>query len=330
MMNRMTTGQLQRYLDNTCTPEEKRQVAEWLRQSAGEELDTVLEPLWSASDTPYPDQKADLLWQRLRTEILSRRPVRGRQGLVRRIGRMAAAAAVLLLVGSLVWLLWPGGWTTVRNDSAIARQYMLPDGSQIWLNAHSSLQYSPDFNQQQRAVKVTGEAYFVVREDRARPFIVYTPAIATRVLGTEFNIEAYAGEPAVKVSLNKGSVAVSYVQEGMSISAPVRKLQPGEMLSVRTDKTGLRVQPIAVKKVQAWTQGHFVINDLSLPEIMERMEKRYGVRFHYAGSTFPAAGEHVAATFSGESWQQILQQIAFICDLQWTIKGKDIYLDNIP
>ena len=92
---------------------------------------------------------------------------------------------------------------------AETRNVILPDGSSVLLNRHSSLSYPKRFKSDNREVQLTGEAYFEVSKDQKHPFIVQTEHINVQVLGTHFNVDAYRNSPEVKTTLLTGSVAVS-------------------------------------------------------------------------------------------------------------------------
>lgn len=323
----MTKELLQRYFDNECSGPEKKAVDQWLLTASDAEMDLMMKDRWDEQKELMPDTERNALWERLQAEI---RPVR-KYPVVRRMPvkwQLVAAAAVLLVM-SLVLFRYAGPHHSrieIVNNASEPKKILLPDSSTVWLNGWSALAYEKDFNEQDRKLSITGEAYFVVKQDQRKPFIVYAGDIATTVLGTSFNVEAWSGGANTKVSLTSGKLAIGFKDGPSSPSLPATILSPGEMI-IGTKNRKLTVQPVAVEKVQAWTEGHFVVNDMSLPEILQKMEKRFDIRFHFDGELLPGtACEHVAAIFAGESWQQIVKQLCFTCHLEFNVEGSNVFL----
>lgn len=138
---------------------------------------------------------------------------------------------------------------------------VLPDGTRVWLNAETSISFPTAFVDDTREVQVTGEAYFEVAIDRNKPFVVKTPEESITVLGTSFNVYAYASEP-VKTSLLEGSVKV-----GKDILKPGQASSEGKVFVTNLD------QDIA------WKNGRFDFNDLSAKQAILQLARWYNVEF---------------------------------------------------
>lgn len=146
-------------------------------------------------------------------------------------------------------------------------QITLDDGSKIWMNADSRLSYPAKFNADQREVLLEGEAYFEVRHEENRPFIVRTPLQNVRVLGTHFNIEAYPDEPQSAVSLIDGSLQVATHADSPIVLKP-------NFQSVYDGKA-LEVKPFEVNDVMAWKNGEFMFNNERLEDVMKKLARWY-------------------------------------------------------
>lgn len=128
-----------------------------------------------------------------------------------------AAAAVMLILGVTVFLKYDrlsGGFDLVNAEQLTTRKgerktVRLPDGSTVWLGPASRLEYPERFTGENRQVELSGEAFFEVAEDPRHPFIIQSGKVATRVLGTSFNIRAYEDQPVIDVTLVSGKVNVS-------------------------------------------------------------------------------------------------------------------------
>jgi ferric-dicitrate binding protein FerR (iron transport regulator) len=152
---------------------------------------------------------------------------------------------------------------------------MLPDGTQAWLNAASSVTYPVAFTGNERKVQVTGEVYFEVAKRKKMPFIVQLKDGAEiKVLGTHFNVNAYSNEPAMRTTLLEGSVKVS-------LGTQSALLQPGQQAVV---KNSIQVQKqVAMEQVMAWKNGLFNFEDAALDEIMRQLERWYDIEIVYEG-----------------------------------------------
>lgn len=161
-------------------------------------------------------------------------------------------------------------------------QLELPDGSQVWLNAGSTLRFSSDFNQRDRLVELEGEAYFEVKklggtERRpAIPFKVKTNGQEITVLGTGFNVTAYGEDQLVKTTLVHGSVEINCGTGG-----DIVKLMPGQE-SIRSS-TGITVADVDVAVATAWKTGKFRFNETELHEVMRQLSRWYDLEIEYQG-----------------------------------------------
>ena len=126
--------------------------------------------------------------------------------------RIAACMALPLLATTLYLILKnpPQEYVEIRTNPGMVAEANLPDGTKVWLNSGSSLKHPVKFTGDTRTVELDGEAYFSVRKDRSKRFVVNTPFnIQTEVLGTEFNMEAYRTDSVVRTTLVSGSVRLS-------------------------------------------------------------------------------------------------------------------------
>lgn len=167
-------------------------------------------------------------------------------------------------------------FNTMRTPRGGEYNLTLPDGTQVWLNAASSITYPTAFKGNTREVKITGEAYFEVAHDAAKPFTVKVGTMNVEVLGTHFNINAYAGEPDIKTTLIEGAVKVS--AEGKN-----DVLQPGQQAQVTPGGTLKITDDVDTDEVMAWKNGLFLFTDADMPTVMRQLENWYDVHVSYEG-----------------------------------------------
>jgi transmembrane sensor len=195
-------------------------------------------------------------------------------------------------------------------------QFILSDGTKVWLNAASSIKYPVAFNGKERKVELIGEAYFEVAHNAGMPFKVISNNQTVEVLGTHFNINAYDDEDVVKTTLLEGGVKVSTV--GTS-----NVIKPGEQTVVKHGE--IRVAKVDVNQVIAWKNGFFNFDHNNIQEAMRLLSRWYGVEVKYEGAI-------PIRTFSGEisrdvSVSQMLDILTFK-EIKYRIDGKKITIIN--
>lgn len=168
------------------------------------------------------------------------------------------------------------GFNSVETPRGRQFQLTLEDGTHVWLNAESSIRFPLAFTGQERRVEITGEVYFEVAKNKAKPFIVKTDDMQVEVLGTHFNVNAYADEAEIKTTLVEGSVRIN---NGKTAGI----LKPGQQ--AQTSGMGkLRISDQAdIEEVLSWKNGRIAFTNAGLESIMRQVSKWYNVDVEYAG-----------------------------------------------
>ena len=150
-------------------------------------------------------------------------------------------------------------------------QLTLHDGTQVWLNAQSTLTYPARFTGKRREVTVEGEAYFDVAENRKKPFVVTTQQLTMEVLGTEFNVYSYPGADCIKTDLLEGSLAVySKLSPDVNVT-----LKPNEQVIVK--EGNMFVGEIQNSDYFLWKEGIYTFENERLLDIIEKLQLYYDV-----------------------------------------------------
>jgi len=185
----------------------------------------------------------------------------------------------------------PLKYNTLSTPASRVFRLKLPDGTQVWLNAASSIRYPVAFNKNAREVTITGEAYFEVAKLQKAdgtgrvPFIVdiqtdqptKSPS-RIEVLGTHFNINAYADEGKIKTTLLEGRVNVFAAASNKAVA-----IVPGDQAVMGTSiNSQVHVHPTDIQKAVAWKNGYFDFNQAGLKEVMEQIGRWYNVEIVYA------------------------------------------------
>lgn len=169
-------------------------------------------------------------------------------------------------------------YTTVSTRNGKESHIVLEDGTEVWLNAASSISFPMEFSASERKVRIKGEAYFEVSKNPLKPFRVQIDSNSSdgeiEVLGTHFNVSAYPGEE-VKTTLLEGSVKIKRENE-------TKMLYPGDQASYSQGKISVE-KNVNVNQVMAWKQGLFIFNNADIKTIMNQMARWYDVEVIYKG-----------------------------------------------
>jgi transmembrane sensor len=157
---------------------------------------------------------------------------------------------------------------------------VLPDGTKVWLNAASSIQFPSKFPDNNRSVIVTGEVYLEVAQNHQAPFSVGAGNTNVRVLGTSFNINAYDNEPVVKTTLVQGSVRVA--AEGANNGAVV--LRPGQQAVSAGNGIVTNVETPDLSGILAWKNGFISFDNTDFKTVMRQLERWYDIKVEYTGA----------------------------------------------
>jgi ferric-dicitrate binding protein FerR (iron transport regulator) len=160
-------------------------------------------------------------------------------------------------------------------STAKGEQYSvtLSDGTKVWLNAASILRFPIQFTGEDRRVEVTGEAYFEVARDASKPFFISSGDMHVQVLGTSFNINAYANEPIVRTTLLEGAVRINHRVD----------LSPHQQSRIEKGGDIKVLKDIDVDEVVAWKNGAFSFNNADITTVMRQLERWYDIEVVYEG-----------------------------------------------
>lgn len=172
---------------------------------------------------------------------------------------------------------------TISTPRGGQYQLKLPDGTQVWLNAASSLRYPVSFADSHREVELNGEGYFEVAKNPAAPFKVITPHQDITVLGTHFNVNAYQDELQVLTTVLEGSVRVNpknQIRNGVR-QFEVLKVNQQSVLNLNSNK--IKVSEVDAMVSVAWKMGKFQFQGTHISEVMRQWSRWYDVDFKYQG-----------------------------------------------
>jgi transmembrane sensor len=215
-------------------------------------------------------------------------------------------------------------YNTVETPRGGQHQIILQDGSKVWLNASSSIKFPVSFDEaDKRIVVLSGQAYFEVAKNKAKPFIVKTNRQTVEVLGTHFDVNAYADEPTVKTTLLEGSVSVSPLVKAPENGAnPASRILKPNQQSVLSGEE-LSVIPVETSDVVAWKEGKFMFNNEALESIMKKVSRWYNVEVRYANEDIKK-NTYWGTISRTEKISKLLKMLETTGDVHFRIEGNVI------
>lgn len=219
-----------------------------------------------------------------------------------------------------------------KLTTGMGQTYMLilPDKSRVWMNTASSLSYAtaPAKNGE-RKVRLEGEAYFEITKDKAHPFIVETNRQKIQVLGTHFNVNNYADEPLVSVTLLEGSVSVAAVGNRPSPDVPEETaaviLKPGQQALNR--KGDIEVVQADLEQIMDWKQGDFYLNRVNFKTAMRKIARWYNVEVVYDASVSDAI-ESGGWISRNKKLSEVLQSIEASGQVHFKVEGRKVIVSK--
>lgn len=310
---------LLRYITGEVTQEEKLLVKEWSRKDTGnEELLIQLARIYYAQKTQQRIKNRD-------TEAAFRIVNNKIKKKVRRIFLQRVAVAASFIIGvlgigsfffqysGLQESFLPSMITVESNDNSRTR-LVLPDGTEVCLNSGSSITYPSHYTDSERNVTLTGEAYFKVTHNEEKPFVVSTldKKYQIKVLGTEFNMQAYRDDNVIQTTLIAGSVQVDIQgKDTKTVLSPSQKA----IYSVQDNE--LQVVTANTDRETDWMYSRLVFKKTPMPEVLARLSRFYNVEFDVRNkiiNTYTFTG-----TFEDKPLYQVLDYMRISSQIDYNI-----------
>lgn len=338
----MNRNLVRKLINKECTPEELKQVQNWLvNTDRNEEVTALLKTTWENGngDSPTNGQRKEEVYRQLMTKMDTQAPsvtrpdehTSGTSTTFYRKHWWKVAAVVLLAIGVYFTnRVAPPETTasqpvlTIEKSNAKGQKstITLKDGSKVHLNSESTIRYMENYGQLTREIELVGEAFFEVAKDPKHPFIVKAGKITTTALGTSFNVRAFRNETQASVSLATGRVKV----EG-DVDYPESEkdfiLNPGEEAIVFENQ--FIKQPFDALKVLSWKDGVIFFDDASLDETLKVLERWYDVKFDVIGLASP---KEVRGTgqFKNQSLENVLRILGHSMKFEFEIIERKVLL----
>lgn len=305
------------HLKEETTQEQERTLAQWRKCDGNENLYKEIKELWqgivhnSASYNPDTNH----YWKILEGRIDRIEKKKAKQFIPLSKIRIAVAAASVFLVMAVSFSYLIGRNASTKDLSTQTykalngkSEMVLPDGSTVWLNKGSELTFETSFNEN-RAVKLSGEALFDVKKDTGNPFIVSVDDIKVKVEGTRFNVQAYPEESDIRVALLEGKVSVLSNKD-------IFEMTPGEIASFNRTSQLLLLESGDVGFEAFWADRSYTFKDKSLSYICKYLERWYNIEIDLDPAL--ADSEEYNFTITDEPLEIMLQIMSQINPIRYS------------
>ena len=312
----------EKYKKDKLTVDELKKLRERVNQMSDDQLEEHLFESWKRDmlqEVSVPDERLSGIKKEIDHTLFSR------PALVRfwRWGRIAAAILLPVFILTTLYFyhetrsLESGNilFSTLTGEHA---SVTLPDGTKVTMNANSSLTYSAkEFNRKERSVNFNGEAYFDVTKNREVPFIVLTEDLKVKVLGTKFNLRAYAGRETMELTLEEGEVLLSSRIEE-------KKLFPHQKAVLNcTDGRILILQEELPENASVWRNNELVFVDEPLEHVVQVLEENYGIDIHLENSKMKS--DLFTGRVPANDLLNALEILRYSYHMDYRVDAKDIY-----
>ncbi len=299
-------------------------LTEWLEEDeANRNTFYQYQRIWkeSAYYMAMEEYDADLAWKKVNE--VNQRQVRGNRQIKNVVYMLAGAAASFLLLSALSFMGLLGSQDNVFmrmvTEYGNRSEVKLPDGSVIRLNSGSDITYTYNTKKKVREVQFQGEGFFDVAKSE-KPFVVkMANGLEIKVLGTSFNLQAYADDQAVQASLVEGSIEMSHKENHILMTA-------GDIAIFDSKTNKLTLTQNLLSHANGWLENKLYMEDMSLAEVCKCLERWYNVRITLSGGL----GEEIRynGVIKEESIVDVMDALSRLSNICYTVKGRNISITS--
>lgn len=334
-------SQIKKLFEGQLTQEEVKELLEWLHSTEGEtDLSGDICQIWEESTKTgeYTGSNVDALWQKINANDHSHRSAEVRISTPRATKMiplwLKVACAVLLVGVGLSIVLRPSHpientassvsetveMITKYNPPGQKTKVYLADGSIVFLNSDSKIEYPADFVKN-RQISLDGEAFFTVNKDSLNPFTVVAKGISTTALGTSFNVSTFNNDEKVKVTLISGKIKVNKLGKEKHLI-----LNPGEESVLSEQEQGFDKRLVDVNKSILWIKGILTFEQTPFPEVVKLLERWYGVEIEITGEISRSL---CSGTFqNNEILDNVLDVLSSSVGFKYQLNGKKVTINS--
>lgn len=317
---------ISKFLTGEITDAGLEQLKQWLAQdSENRKIFNQENELWhqAGAHTRLHDYSTDRAWQIVSQKLGFREQESGKVIILSksRFSLMVVAASLLILItlGGLGYLLFQRTGlqqgmtdkTIITSNVGEKSHIFLADSTEVYLNSKSMLSFDGSYNKKDRDIYLSGEAFFNVRTNAGKPFVVNVDQLQVTATGTRFNVSAYVDDPRIAATLEEGRIYVSL--------PPGRKifLKEGDQLVYDRETKGAVLHSVSTKTFTAWKENELRFADAPLEEVMRRIGRNFNVDIIIDDPAI--LNLKFTATFTDESIEEILQMMKMVSPIEYKI-----------
>ncbi|WP_294476271.1 FecR family protein [uncultured Bacteroides sp.] len=331
MEKRRIIAIIRKYLANRFPPETEERVQRWIiKDKDSKEKEKASQEYWNELDFTEADADTYSALERVNLRIGYNKEHLANiasyhkfSRFTHKYSRVAAIMLPLLIVAGGLFYFNPfsSGNEMIEISTAYGEQkhLFLPDSSEIWLNAGSSISYAKAFSKDERLVTLNGEAYFSVKRNTEKPFIVTTQQLSVKVLGTRFNVKAYPGDELITTTLTSGKVEINATSQQPQI------LSPNEQLTYDKNTSNIRISEVNAADAESWITGKLIFSNATSEEIFRTLERRYDIVVDNQTDT-SASKRYTVKFLKGESVDKILDILSDIIGFSYQQDGNKVII----
>ena len=309
------------YIRGKSSEEENRQVEKWLKlDEENEKILLQIATIDFAQNRQQQIKKRAPLqaWERGKRRIRNRRRIPK----INRLTLVTTCVLTAVLVGVIGYqpqeALMQQQMVTVQANPGMRSIVDLPDGTVVYLNAGSKLSYPIPYDATQRNVTLTGEAYFKVSHHADWPFVasVADDRFQVKVLGTEFNLQAFEHDTTITATLISGRIDV--LTKEMDDIRRVQSVLPSEKTSYNRLTGKINIEKVNTQYETAWIDGKIMFKNCRLPEVLKKLTYAYNVKFEVNN---PVINDyHFTGVFDNKQLSQILDYLQISSNIKYQIR----------
>ena len=299
-------------LNQEATPQENEQLQQWLlQQPENQKLWQQVQAIWQATGNLSISLLIDhdQAWGSIQQKIQGQPKI---IPLWYRPQVRMAAAVVLIALMAIGYFLSTDTPTSYQTLAAETMEIGLPDGSMVWLNQSSLLSYTKDYNQQERTVELSGEAFFQVKKDPQRTFTVRGANLSTKVLGTSFNVRMRPQDELSEVTVATGKVLVEAGTESITLVAGDRALWD-------RNSRGLEKITHQDSNYLAWRDKKLVFENAKFNQVIADLEEYFGVVITLSNQDIAQC--QVTSSFDEPTLEEVLEVLSLTLNLNYSQTG---------
>ena len=322
-MDQQITALFRKYLSNSATSDEMKELDEWI--ASNEDLNDWLENQVDYSSAEMDAEKqADIL-----AKIHEKIAVQSKQKFVLPgWAKTVAAVALIVLMAASAAIYFRSNQPNKIQYAEIGAlrgqkaSVTLPDGTKITLNSESSLKYSTNYNQSDRAVELVGEAYFEVAKNKKIPFVVKAGKLEIEAKGTAFNIKAYPTDNSISTTLTEGKIEVK-------TPVDVLNMIPNERMEYsNTDQTFRKLTLTDAEGSIGWLNDELSFENATLAEVVANFSRIYNIDIQFASESIKE--QRFTGKINNNSLLSVLRIISLTSPIRFEQKDSVVILYEVP